>query len=484
MTARNVLFIMSDQHQQKVTGCYGHDFIKTPHIDALAARGTRFTTAYTNSAICVPARAALATGRYVNETHYWDNSHGYEGRVKSWHQLSGEQGAGVTAIGKLHYRSDKDPTGFEASMIPMHVDGGIGDIRGCVKRPMAPSLKRSKIVERIGPGESSYTRYDNEIMEKACAWLKARGANKQGQPWTLMCSFVCPHPPHIAPQAFYDLYDKIDFPMPKMSDPEVPLHPWIHLLQRSRNHEDFLTTATKKVLMNAYYGCVSYLDSNIGKVLAALDAAGLRDNTLIIYTTDHGENLGARRLWGKNNMYEESAAIPMIVAGPGVAEGKVSTTPVTLIDIGPTVLDAIGHDEITAQEKLPGRSLTQLANAANDPERVAFSEYYAAGADRASFMVRKGKYKFITYVGYQPELFDLEKDPEELNTLAQDAAHADVVRQYDGILRGMTDPEGLDEMAFRDQSALVEKSGGREKVTAKGAIQGSPVPGDKAEYVA
>ena len=211
MTARNVLFIMSDQHQQKVTGCYGHDFIKTPHIDALAARGTRFTTAYTNSAICVLARAALATGRYVNETHYWDNSHGYEGRVKSWHQLSGEQGAGVTAIGKLHYRSDKDPTGFEASMIPMHVDGGIGDIRGCVKRPMAPSLKRSKIVERIGPGESSYTRYDNEIMEKACAWLKARGANKQGQPWTLMCSFVCPHPPHIAPQAFYDLYDKIDF---------------------------------------------------------------------------------------------------------------------------------------------------------------------------------------------------------------------------------------------------------------------------------
>jgi len=386
MTARNVLFIMSDQHQQKVTGCYGHDFIKTPHIDALAARGTRFTTAYTNSAICVPARAALATGRYVNETHYWDNSHGYEGRVKSWHQLSGEQGAGVTAIGKLHYRSDKDPTGFEA--------------------------------------------------------------------------------------------------MPKMSDPEVPLHPWIHLLQRSRNHEDFLTPATKKILMNSYYGCVSYLDSNIGKVIAALDAAGLRDDTLIIYTTDHGENLGARRLWGKNNMYEESAAIPMIVAGPGVPEGKISTTPVTLIDIGPTVLDTIGHNEITARETLPGQSLIQLANAAPDPERVAFSEYYAAGADRASFMIRKGKYKFITYVGYEPELFDLENDPEELRNLAKDAAYAAIVGEYDRILRGRVDPEALDELAFRDQSALVEKSGGREKVTAKGAIQGSPVPGERAEYVA
>jgi choline-sulfatase len=484
MRARNVLFIMSDQHQQKVTGCYGHEFIRTPNIDALAARGTRFTTAYTNSAICVPARAALATGRYVKDTHYWDNSHGYEGRVKSWHHLSGEQGAGVTSIGKLHYRSDADPTGFEASLIPMHVDGGTGDVRGCVKRPMAPSLKRSKTVERIGPGESSYTRYDNEIMENACAWLKAKGASKNARPWTLMCSFVCPHPPHIAPPAFYEWYDKIDFPMPKMSAPDAPLHPWIHLLQRSRNHEDFLTPQSKKVLMTSYYGCVSYLDANIGRVLAALDAAGLRDDTLIIYTTDHGENLGARRLWGKNNMYEESAAIPMIVAGPGVPEGRVSTTAVTLIDIGPTVLDAIGHDEIVAREKLPGRSLLKLANADNDTERVAFSEYYAAGADRASFMIRKGRYKYINYVGYEPELFDLDDDPQELRNLAQDSSHADIVRQYDAILRGMADPEALDDMAYRDQCALVEKCGGREKVTAKGAIQGSPVPGEKAEYLA
>ena len=217
MTARNVLFIMSDQHQQKVAGCYGHDFINTPNIDALAARGTRFTTAYTNSAICVPARAALATGRYVNETHYWDNSHGYDGRVKSWHHLSGEQGCGVTSIGKLHYRYDDDPVGFEASIIPMNVAGGLGDIRGCVKRPMPPPLRRSKIVERIGPGESPYTQYDNEIMEKACTWLKEKGANKNGRPWTLMCSFVCPHPPHIAPREFYDLYDKIDFPIDRKS---------------------------------------------------------------------------------------------------------------------------------------------------------------------------------------------------------------------------------------------------------------------------
>ena len=123
------------------------------------------------------------------------------------------------------------------------------------------------------------------------------------------------------------------------------------------------------------------------------------------------------------------------------------------------------------------------ANVPDDPNRIAFSEYYASGADRASFMIRKGKYKYITYVGYEPELFDLEKDPEELDNLAQDAGHAGAVNEYDGILRSMFDPEEKDEMAYQAQSALVEKCGGRETVSSKGAIQSTPVPGEKAEYM-
>ena len=210
MSAPNVLYIMSDQHQQKVTGCYGHDFIQTPNIDQLAARGTRFTTAYTNSAICVPARATLATGRYVHETGYWDNAQAYDGRVKSWHHMLHENGLGATSIGKLHFRQESDPLGFDEQVIPMHIVDGLGDIHSCVKRPMAPPLKRSKAAEQIGPGESTYTKYDNEIMEKTRAWLKEKSASQYGKPWVLMCSFVCPHPPHIAPQEFYDLYDKID----------------------------------------------------------------------------------------------------------------------------------------------------------------------------------------------------------------------------------------------------------------------------------
>lgn len=483
MSEYNVLYITSDQHQQKVTGCYDHDFIQTPNIDRLAARGTRFKTAYTNSPICVPARAVLATSRYVHETGYWDNSHGYDGRFKSWHHMLQENALGVVSIGKLHFRNESDPTGFDKQIIPMHMIDEFGDIRECVKRPMAPPLKRSRTAEQIGPGDSSYTKYDTEIMEKTCAWLREKGRNRNGKPWALMSSFVCPHPPHIAPQEFYDLYDKIDIPAPKLSDEDAPLHPWIHLQQRCRNHEDFLTPETKRILMASYYGCTSFLDFNVGKVLEALEESGLRDNTIVIYTTDHGENLGARKLWGKSNMYEEACSLPMVIAGPGVSEGKVSTTPVTLADIGPTILDAVGLDEVSENEGLPGSSLIGIANAADNLDRVAFSEYYAAAADRAVFMIRKGKYKYIHYVGYDPELFDLEKDPEETNNLAADPSHQSVLREYNADLRAIVDPDEAGERAYQAQCAQLEKFGGRDKAIAKGGIQGTPPPGEKVNYL-
>jgi choline-sulfatase len=480
----NVLFIISDQHQQKVTGCYGHDFIQTPNIDGLAVGGTRFTTAYTNSPICVPARAALATGRYVHDTGYWDNSHAYDGRVKSWHQMAREHGANAVSIGKLHFQQDCDPAGFDEQIIPMHMVGVFGDVRECVKRPLAPPLKRSRTAEQIGSGETDYTKYDTDVMTKTCEWLRDKGTSKTDKPWVLMSSFVCPHPPHIAPQEFYDLYDGIDIPIPKLSDISVSLHPWIQLQQRSRNHEDFLTPEKKQVLLKAYYGCTTFLDHNIGKVLQALDDSGLRDDTIIIYTTDHGENLGARRLWGKSNMYEEACALPMIISGPDIPEGRVSTTPVTLIDIAPTILDAIDQNGVAAKEGLPGTSLIQISNKVSNPDRIAFSEYFAAAADRATFMIRKGNYKYIHYEGYEPELFDLEEDQEEMKNLACDPDYQSVLAEYQNDLRKIVDPAGADERAYRAQEALLNEFGGREKAIAKGAVQGTPPPGVEAKYLA
>lgn len=479
----NVLYIMSDQHQQKAAGCYGHPFVKTPNIDRLAATGTRFASAYTNSPICVPARATLATGRYVHETRYWDNAQAYDGRVKSWHHMLQDRGLGAVSIGKLHFRKEDDPTGFTRQVIPMHIVDGIGDLTGSVKRPMAAPLKQSKVATQIGPGESPYTKYDREIAERSCDWLRQEAGRHKGRPWVLFCSFVCPHPPHIAPPDFYELYPVERMPTPKLSDPDAPVHPWIALQQRNRNHDDFLTEETRRVLMASYFGCTSFLDDNVGKVLDCLEECGLGDDTVVIYTSDHGENLGTRRLWGKSNMYEEANAVPMILSGPGVPAGKVSTTAVTLADIAPTILDAVELGETARAEGLPGRSLLEIAAGEDDPERIAFSEYFAAAADRATFMIRRGAYKYIHYVGYEPELFDLESDPEEIDNLATNPAYRSRVDEYEGSLRAMVDPDAVDEQAYRDQAALVKKHGGRDAVLARGSIQGTPAPGEEAKFV-
>ena len=164
-------------------------------------------------------------------------------------------------------------------------------------------------------------------------------------------------------------------PHPKGNYKDYPLHPWIEKFQL-RCHDDFFTEESRKVAIASYYGLCSYLDSNINKVITALEQAGLRDETLIVYTADHGENLATRRLWGKSNMYEEAAAIPMILSGPGVPSGKVVNTPVTLADGSATILEALGLTETHPGEI---RSLREVANEGDNLERVAFSEYHATG---------------------------------------------------------------------------------------------------------
>ncbi len=215
-------------------------------------------------------------------------------------------------------------------------------------------------------------------------------------------------------------------------------------------------------------------------MLETLEACGLRDDTLIVYTADHGENLGTRRLWGKSNMYEEAASIPMILSGPGVPAGKVVNTPVTLADGASTILEAVGLDDVLANGN---RSLRDVASEPDDMNRVAFSEYHAIGADTASFMIRKDKYKYIHYVDYAPELFDQDADPEEECNLANNPGHATVLADLLGELTARLDPDAVNAEAQASQAALVEAAGGREAVLNKGSFQGTPAPGEKAEYI-
>ena len=180
----NTLFILSDEHQRDITGCYGNTLVKTPNLDALAARGTRFTRAYTPCPICVPARTALATGRHVFQTRSWDNAHPYHGEIPSWGHRLMDAGHEVVSIGKLHYRDAQDPNGFSEEILPLHVLGGIGDLLGLIRNPPAPRGNMQALARDAGPGASSYTDYDRQIAAEACAWLqrKAQPAARSDKP--------------------------------------------------------------------------------------------------------------------------------------------------------------------------------------------------------------------------------------------------------------------------------------------------------------
>ena len=213
-------------------------------------------------------------------------------------------------------------------------------------------------------------------------------------------------------------------------------------------------------------------DHNIGEILDQLEALGLSDDTTVIYTSDHGDNVGARGLWGKSNMYQESTHVPMIAAGPNYGVGTCET-PVSLIDLSAEIAAHFGAPLEVSDGVKP---LSQIVSDTPEPEREVFSEYHAAGAVSAAFMLRKGRWKYHYYVGFAPELFDLETDPEELTDLAGNPDYAKEQAMMEAALRKRIDPEAVDREAFADQDALIASFGGIEAAMAMGASGATPPP--------
>jgi choline-sulfatase len=235
---------------------------------------------------------------------------------------------------------------------------------------------------------------------------------------------------------------------------------------------------TVRNAMRAYYGLVSFLDEQVGLVLDALRAAGLADTTRVIYSTDHGEILGEHGLWWKSAMYESAVAVPLIVAGPDVPAGRVAGTNAMLVDVFPSILEAVGTRPAADDRDLPGRSLWALAREDARP-RTAFSEYHAIFSPSGIFMVRTARYKYVHYVGYPPQLFDLDVDPEETRDLGTDPAHADVRAACGRELRAICDPEAVDRRARADQRRRLEAAGGPAAVLADGVkIPYTPAPAE------
>jgi len=484
MQAKNLLLIMSDEHDPRYMGASGHSVVKTPALDRLAKRGTRFTNAYTPSPICVPARASFATGRYVHDIRYWDNAMGYDGKVPGWGHRLQDAGIRVDAVGKLHYRHENDPVGFDHQIQPMHIKDGTGAVWGSVRDPLPELPEPIRMFKSIGPGVSNYNLYDRRTANEACAWLKQRQNERdRDRPWMLYVGFAAPHFPLVVPGQYLNLYPPDSIPLRKLHPRDgYNHHPWIEAQEAYCSQESlFVDEAERLLAIRAYYGLCSFVDAQIGMILDALDYYGLAEATRVIYTSDHGDNAGARGLWGKSNLYEESTKIPMILVGPDVPEGGVCETPVSLVDCYQTILHGLGLHLQEEEKALPGRTLFDLATSPVEPERVVLSEYHAIGAVSAAFMIRKGRYKFHYYVGFPAELYDVENDPEETVDLAKEPGYSCIMKELENELRKYLDPEATDVQAKKDQAGLIERFGGRDKALFIGAPGATPVPGQNQE---
>ena len=472
----NVLLILSDEHNREVAGCYGNPIVRTPNLDALAARGVVFESAYCNSPICVPSRASLATGDYVHRTGYWDSAAAYDGGLPSWHHRVREAGHEVVSIGKLHFRSADDDNGFSEIHHPIYVVDGVGDVHGLLRTDERVREVARGLAAEAGRGPSTYTRFDTRVADATVRWIRERSRRNDDRPWVLFSSMLSPHYPLIAPEEFYDLYARADLPRPRLyRESDRADHPVIAHYRATWNYDDFFDAERLQVGLKAYYGLCSFLDFQIGRILAALDESRFDNETLVIYTSDHGESLGNRGLWGKSTMYEEASGVPLLISGPGIVAGRRCSTPVSLVDVYPTVVESVCGELDARERTLPGESLTTLAGE-QPADRVVFSELHDDGSLTGEFMVRQGAWKLVHYVGYPAQLFDLAADPFEKNDLAGRPETSEVQGRLHDELHKIVDPEVVNRRIFADQQTRIEQQGGVEAILSREDFNFTPVP--------
>ena len=393
------------------------------------------------------------------------------------------QGAGirVESIGKLDYRNATDPTGFDVQHDPMHIHEGSGQVWGSVRDPMPETSGPSPLFNQLGAGESAYNRYDQQSADLACGWLRQRASEAADRPWVLFVGLVAPHFPLVVPQRYLDRYPIESIPLPRLQPASgYQRHPWVAAQARHCDHDAALGTDDRRRLAIAsYLGLVGFMDEQFGRILDTLEATGLDRATQVIYSSDHGDNLGARGMWNKCLLYRDSTGIPMILAGPSVPSGRECATNVNLVDLYRTILYGVRLPLNTTEAAMPTRALQGVANEADDATVPAFSEYHAVGSPSAGFMLKLGRWKYHHYVGYPPELFDLIEDPLEGNDLASQPAARPMVRKMESLLRDRLDPEQVDRRAKDDQNALVQRHGGVERALGLGPRGATPVPSPK-----
>jgi choline-sulfatase len=456
----NILFIESDQHNPAIIGAYGDSVIRTPNLDALAARGVVFENSYCSSPICVPSRSSMLTGRHPFQNEVWTNSQYLHSGIPTFAHSLGVAGYSPIQIGRMHLNGPDQLHGFTDRFVGDHNSNHLGANpadHGSLTGTAGPGRIS---LELSGHGLNSYQVHDERVAERTVEFLDDYAGADPDEPFCLAIGMMLPHQPFVATKDDYDMYRGIVPPPKNPRAFEDENHPYLRWWKSHANIED-VTDEEIERCRTAYYGLVTRLDSLLGDIFASLEQHGLLDNTLIVYTADHGEQLGEKGLWWKQTFYEDAVKVPAIVSWPAQIPQGIHINRVTSqLDLNATILDAAGAPELPSSS---GRSLLPIIENPDSSEwqDIAYSEYCTEPEDSAhsdgqkiwqNRMVREGDWKLIYYHGMPSQLFNLADDPGEIDDLIDHPEHVAVAERLTALVLEEWDPEWV-ESQIRGQSA-------------------------------
>ena len=467
----NLVLIFSDQHRGDALGCVGNPVVHTPNLDALAAEGVTFRNCHTNSPLCMPARASLLTGLYVNEHGAWGNRNEADRHGPSHVRNIRDAGYCTAVIGKTHFRLYQADDGHTRDHVSGLHDWGyefVHEVKDtipsathrCYYSDFLSRRGKLQVYEdcarnfRLGqktgllrPWEhlpnllEEDEHIDMYIANTASEWIRDYASDK---PFYLQVCLMGPHPPFDPPARYRDMFDPRDMPLSIMERPDEPVSPQISDMYGRRGLKD-ITESQCRTLKSHYYAKVAFDDDAIGNVLQSLEENGLLDNTWIVYSSDHGEMLGDHQLNQKSVFYEGALNVPLIVRPPGGTEAWTSNNLTDHFDICSTLLDVAGAPRLDVDH---GFSLLEKIEAGPDNHDAGQGKEVIFSEVNLYSMARTERYKMtIDSLARRPlELYDMKNDPNELQNLVNEPTRSGVREQFltehfDHLLANLNEPQ-------------------------------------------
>lgn len=435
----NLLFLFSDQHTQKLLGCYGDPIVETPNLDKLAESGVLFENAHCASPLCVPSRMSLLTGRYPSQQEVWMNDDILSSDIPTYAHALGAAGYKPRLFGRMHSMGPDQLRGYVDRECGDHSPNWIG-ASGHDMGPLkgAPGPGRSTL-DKSGIGQSAYELKDADTVKAAVEYFEHQD---HANPFCVTVGFMLPHAPYVASRELFEYYRyKVGAASTPIPDDE---HPWLVWWRGTHSIIDVPEEDAIRARIS-YYALVHRMDQMIGEILEVLKNNDLLENTLIAYASDHGEHIGERGLWWKHTFYNESVQVPLILSWPDVLPaGQKRDQIVNLVDLNATFLDALGAQALPFSE---GKSLLDIAKDSSAIwSNETYSEYCSDDTKWDCIlqrMVRKDEWKLVYYHGYAAQLFNLENDPNELDNLADKPEYKQVQRELLTLVLKDWSPEAI-----------------------------------------